>query len=60
MAQWRMAGEPSLTELLADEIMARVMHADGLDEAHVRSQLTDLADRLDMAPRCSRGRAALD
>lgn len=51
MAKWRMAGEPSLDELLDDEIMDRVMRAAGLDAAELRRRLTDLARRLADPPR---------
>lgn len=43
--RWTMM-EPSLDELLEDEIMERVTRSDGLSVAEVRTQLLDLARRL--------------
>jgi hypothetical protein len=47
MSAWRMAGEPSLDELLDDEIMHHVTRTAGLDTAELRRRLADLARRLD-------------
>ena len=50
-----MAGEPTLDELLADEIMRPVMRSAGLDAGGLRSLLRDLAHRLarqSLTPRC--------
>ena len=55
MTKWRMAGEPSLDELLGDEIMAPVMRRAGLDGAELRRRLAELARRLARA----RGRRAV-
>ncbi len=46
MTKWRLAGEPSLDELLSDEIMAPVMRRAGLDGAELRRRLAELARRL--------------
>jgi hypothetical protein len=46
MRRWRLVEEPSLEELLDDEIMAPVMRSAGLDEATLRRELTALARRL--------------
>jgi len=50
-----MAGEPTLEELLADEIMRPVMKSAGLDAGGLRALLRDLAHRLALAsltPHC--------
>jgi hypothetical protein len=46
MRQWRMTGEPSLDELLGDEIMGFVMRTAGLDAPELRRRLIELARRL--------------
>jgi hypothetical protein len=46
MANWRMTGEPSLDELLGDEIMEQVTRTAGLDRSELRRRLADLARRL--------------
>jgi hypothetical protein len=46
MREWRMMGEPSLDELLDDEIMTSVMRSAGLDERELRRTLADLSRRL--------------
>jgi len=46
MPKWRMAGEPSLDELLNDEMMDRVMRRAGLDATEMRRRLAELARRL--------------
>ena len=51
MRSWRMTGEPSLDELLGDEIIDRVMERDGLDAAAIRRLLREMAQRLAMRPR---------
>jgi hypothetical protein len=61
MPKWHTLGEPSLDELLNDEIMAHVLRADGLDGNEVRRWLVDLARgaraRLaDRARACASGR----
>ncbi|HZT52448.1 MAG TPA: hypothetical protein VFA22_10965 [Stellaceae bacterium] len=45
MREWCMAGEPSLDELLGDEIMDRMMRAAGLDAREMRRQLAEIARR---------------
>ena len=50
-----MAGEPTLEDLLADEIMRPVMKSAGLDAGGLRALLRDLAHRLaleSLTPRC--------
>jgi len=56
MRHWRMS-EPSLDELLEDDVMSRMMHRDGFDAGSVRRQLEEVADRLADRPRrsCSGG-----
>jgi hypothetical protein len=57
MPKWRMLGEPSLDELLNDEIMVSVLRADGLDVNEVRRRLVELARRLaERARTCTSGR----
>ena len=46
MTKRRFAGEPSLDELLSDEIMDRVMRRAGLDVVEFRRRLAELARRL--------------
>ena len=43
MREWRMAGEPSLDELLGDEMMDRVMRRAGLDARELRRRLVEIA-----------------
>lgn len=47
MKTWRMTAEPSLDELLSDEIMDQVTKRAGLDTSELRRRLADLAHRLD-------------
>jgi hypothetical protein len=47
MPEWRLLGEPSLDELLEDEIMRHVARADGLDVRDVKRDLVEMARRLD-------------
>jgi len=55
MRHWRMT-EPSLDELLADDVMGRMMHRDGLDARSFRRQLEEVADRLaEKSPRDGSG-----
>jgi hypothetical protein len=57
MPKWRALGEPSLDELLNDEIMEYVLRADGLDAHELRRKLVELARRLaDRACGCTSGR----
>jgi hypothetical protein len=46
MRKWEMPGEPSLDELLGDEIMDHVTRAAGLDKSELRRRLAELARRL--------------
>jgi hypothetical protein len=46
MREWRMAGEPSLDELLDDEIMESMMRSAGVDERELRRRLRELSHRL--------------
>ena len=55
MRVWKMAQEPTLEELLDDEIMRWVMRSAGLDAAALRALLRDLARRIapeSLRPRC--------
>ena len=47
MRAWRMTGEPSLDELLDDEIMDHVTRTAGLDKTELRRRLAEIARRLD-------------
>jgi hypothetical protein len=44
--KWLALGEPSLDELLDDEIMHFVLRADGLDVRELRRRLAEIARRL--------------
>lgn len=56
MTGWRMTGgEPSLDELLKDEIMQTVMRSAGLDATRLKAQLADAARRLDVPHRPAAG-----
>lgn len=46
MRGWKMAKEPTLDELLGDEMMATVMRSAGLDARQLRALLAELARRL--------------
>ncbi len=46
MTALRLTGEPSLEELLGDEMMGRVMQRAGIDAAELRRRLSELALRL--------------
>jgi hypothetical protein len=55
MRVYRMAEEPTLDELLADDIMQWVMKSAGLDAGGLRALLCDLAHRLSpesVTPHC--------
>lgn len=55
MQVWKTASEPTLEELLDDEIMRPVMRSAGLDAAALRALLRDLARRValdKLMPRC--------
>lgn len=56
MRKWRMTvREPSLDELLADEMMGAVTRSAGIDPARLRAMLAELARRLrrePVTPRC--------
>jgi len=51
MRPWRMKEEPSLDELLGDEIVDQVMERDGLDSAAIRRLLREMSQRLATRPR---------
>jgi hypothetical protein len=59
MSKWLLAGEPSLDELLGDEMMHWVMRRAGLDGAELKRRLMELARRLgersDAEPSCCCG-----
>jgi hypothetical protein len=56
MPTWRALEEPSLDELLDDEIMHYVLRADGLDVRELRRRLVEMARRLaDRASACRSG-----
>lgn len=62
MLGWKMAKEPTLDELLGDEMMATVMRSAGLDARQLRALLAELArrmpvERLKRPCGCSAGRA---
>jgi hypothetical protein len=52
MKPW-LAGEPSLDELLNDEMMARVVATTGMSREELRSRLAEIAHRLRDAARQS-------
>ena len=57
MRNWQMAGEPSLEELLGDEMMGAVTRSAGIDRSTLLSQLAELAQRLPaerLTPRAAR------
>ena len=57
MPECRMRGEPSLDELLGDEIMDPVMRRAGVDATEIRRRMAELAHRLGLRqpPLPSRG-----
>jgi hypothetical protein len=46
MPEWKMTREPTLEELLRDDIMVPVLRSAGVDAAKLRALVTDLARRL--------------
>ncbi|HUB96688.1 MAG TPA: hypothetical protein VL993_12270 [Stellaceae bacterium] len=57
MPNWRSLGEPSLDELLSDEIMQYVLRAAGLDAVEFRRRLKEMSKRLgDRARVCASSR----
>jgi len=46
MRGWKMTAEPTLEELLRDDIMVPVMRSAGVDTEKLRALVTDLARRL--------------
>lgn len=46
MTKWKMMSEPSLDDLLEDEIMRPVMNSAGLDAAELRARMLKAAERL--------------
>ncbi len=53
MRNWRMVIEPTLDDLLTDDVMIAVMRSAGVDAAQIRSRLIETADRLCHARRLS-------
>ena len=52
MRVWKlMVPEPSLEELLGDEMMSAVMRSAGLDRVGLRAMLAEVAGRLPLRPR---------
>ncbi len=51
MTTWRLTDEPSLDDLLDDEIMRPVLRSAGLNRAELRRQLDEIARRLGARPR---------
>ena len=54
MKRW-LAGEPSLDELMKDDIMGRIAASAGMSREELRSRLMEIARRLDSSPREGRG-----
>ena len=54
MKRW-LAGEPSLDELMKDDIMGRIAASAGMSREELRSRLTEIARRLDSSARQDRG-----
>ena len=52
MRGWKMAAEPTLDELLRDDIMVPVMRSAGIDAARLRSIVMEVARRLPVKRRC--------
>ena len=50
MKRW-LVGEPSLDDLLNDEMMARVVASTGMSREQLRSRLAEIARRLDSSAR---------
>jgi len=50
MKRW-LVGEPSLDELLGDELMARVVASAGISREELRSRLAEIARSLASSPR---------
>lgn len=46
MSGWKMTKEPTLDELLRDDMMVPVLRSAGVDAAKLRALVTDLARRL--------------
>jgi hypothetical protein len=62
MRGWKMAAEPTLEELLRDDIMVAVTRSAGMDVARLRALMTDVArrwpsERLKRPYGCSAARA---
>jgi hypothetical protein len=51
MNTWRLTEEPSLDDLLDDEIMKPVLRSAGLNRAELHRQLDEIARRLAGSPR---------
>ncbi len=60
MRNWKSAGvEPSIEELLDDEVMVPVMRSAGLCAGDLRALVSETAERLNHEPDCS-GRRSVD
>jgi hypothetical protein len=46
MPGWKMVAEPTLEEMLHDDVMVLVMRSAGVDAAKLRALVTDVARRL--------------
>ena len=46
MRNWRMVIEPTLDDLLTDDVMIAVMRSAGVDADQIRSRLVETAERL--------------
>ncbi len=51
MSDWNFRGEPSLDELLADEVMILAIRSAGLTPSQFKAQIGELAARLDRTVR---------
>jgi hypothetical protein len=60
MGNWKTGGvEPSIDELLDDEVMVPVMRSAGLCVGDLRALVAETAERLHLEPECS-GRGSID
>lgn len=49
MRNWRMVIEPTLDDLLTDDVMIAVMRSAGVDAEQIRRRLIEIAERLCLA-----------
>jgi hypothetical protein len=49
MSGWKRIEEPSLDDLLADDLMVQVMESAGTDRAALRRALAEMASRIDVS-----------